>query len=56
MFLRRSDGWQHEFIYYSSLFSPPNTLSRDKLARIPLLRGLRTLDPGVVAERQWTSA
>ncbi|WP_406815125.1 hypothetical protein [Mycobacterium sp. M23085] len=50
-YTRQKFGWQHEFTFYSLLFTNPSSLSRDKLARIPLLRELRPLDPGLVAER-----
>lgn len=51
-YTRRIDGWQHEFAFYSLLFAPPARLSRDKLARIPLLRELQALDPGLIADRR----
>jgi hypothetical protein len=51
-YARHKDGWQHEFTFYSLLFTKPWSLSEDQLARIPLLKELRTLDPGLVAERR----
>ncbi|PQE01760.1 hypothetical protein CYL16_06850 [Mycobacterium sp. EPG1] len=48
----RSEGWQPAYIFYNLLFSPPMTLSADKLARIPLLKELGKLDPGLVADRR----
>ncbi len=44
-------GWQHNYMYYNLLFSPPATLGEDKLARIPLLGELRKVDPGLIADR-----
>lgn len=50
-YARQPDGWQHEYMYYSLLFCAPQTLSRDQLARIPLLKELSAIDPGMIAER-----
>ena len=47
----REGAWQHEYMYYNLLFSPPATLGEDKLARIPLLKELRKVDPGLIADR-----
>lgn len=45
-------GWQHEYMFYSTLFCPPQSVSRDKQARIPVLHHFAALDPGRVAERR----
>ena len=49
---RRTGGWQHEYIYYNLLFKPPAGVSRDKLARIPVLKSIAPIDPGLVSERR----
>ena len=46
-----ADGWQHEFAFYSLLFSAPAQIGQDKIARIPVLSALRKLDPGLVSDR-----
>ena len=48
----RKSGWQHEYIFYNLLFTPPADVSRDKLARIPVLKDIAPIDPGLVAERR----
>ncbi|WP_270933283.1 hypothetical protein [Falsiroseomonas oryzae] len=45
-------GWQHEYMFYSTLFFAPRSIGRDKLARIPVLKELAALDPGRLAERR----
>jgi hypothetical protein len=49
---RGGRGWQFEYIFYNLLFHPPSTLGEDKLARIPLLKELRHLDAGSIADRE----
>ncbi|UTP40560.1 hypothetical protein M9M90_05085 [Phenylobacterium sp. LH3H17] len=51
-FGRQADGWQAEYMFYSLLFAGPRTLSRDRLARIPVLAEIAALDPGLVADRR----
>ena len=47
------DGWQHEYIFYNLLFSPPRKISVDRLIKgIPVLAYLLKLDPGINAIRQ----
>lgn len=48
----RKNGWQHEYIFYNLLFTPPADVSRDKLARIPVLKDIAPIDPGLVSERR----
>lgn len=47
-----TEGWQHEYMFYSTLFAPPPSVGRDKQARIPVLQQLAGLDPGRVADRR----
>lgn len=48
----KSDGWQHEYIFYNLLFSPPKKISIDRLIKgIPVLSYLLRLDPGKNANR-----
>jgi len=44
-------GWQPDYAFYNLLFSIPPEISRDKLARIPVLGEFRRLDPGRLADR-----
>jgi hypothetical protein len=46
-----ADGWQHEYMFYSLLFTAPAQIGHDKLARIPVLASLKKLDPGLISDR-----
>lgn len=46
-------GWQHHWIFYNLLFTPPPSMSEDRLYKgIPLLSVFRRLDPGAIASRK----
>lgn len=45
------DGWQHTYTFYNLLFSRPSNITKDMLARIPVMTELPRLDPGAFAAR-----
>ncbi|WP_339781861.1 hypothetical protein [uncultured Thalassospira sp.] len=47
----RKSGWQHEYTFYNSLFTPPRDIKKDKLYNIPVISDLQRLDPGLRAFR-----
>lgn len=49
---KSKEGWQHEYMFYNTIFSPPQNLGKDKLARIPVLSSLWALDPGNTSSRK----
>lgn len=46
------EGWQHAYTFYNLAFEPPATLSKQNLARLPLMQQLPRLDPGRRAIRE----
>ncbi len=45
-------GWQHPWVFYTLLFTPPPGMSEDRLYKgIPVLSTFRRLDPGAIATR-----
>ena len=49
---RRRKGWQRSYAFYNLAFEAPETLSKEQLARLPLMQQLPKLDPGKRAIRE----
>jgi hypothetical protein len=48
---KKQRGWQHAYAFYNLIFSKPDTVSSDILAKIPVALKFRKLDPGRIASR-----
>jgi hypothetical protein len=49
---RRKKAWQQEYAFYNLAFKAPESLSKEKLRRLPLMQQLPKLDPGKRAVRE----
>ncbi|MCH8542304.1 MAG: hypothetical protein LAT61_01915 [Alcanivorax sp.] len=49
---RQKKGWQQAYAFYNLAFEAPDTLSKEKLKRLPLMQQLSKLDPGRRAIRE----
>jgi hypothetical protein len=47
----KKKGWQPKFAFYNLLFRAPDSSTREKLHRIPILQEIAKLDPGLRALR-----
>ena len=49
---RKKQGWQHNYVFYNSLFQSPSELSSDNIKKIPVLSSFSQLDLGQRAIRE----